>query len=393
MKFSHIKSVLIIFAFFYLVTCPWGLAYCQDLKLQETRVGPENAFTSFGYFNTSPESPDGKRLIYVIYNEPAIKGKVRGKLYICNRDLTSNRLVCDIPVRIDNHNAAFQQWIDNDTVAFSSPGSVRGAAYIVNADTGKIEHGPFKSAYVGPNSHNGKILLCVRYQPSNLGERGLYELDTKTGKTRLLFPITFFKKHYKQYKWKGDPDTSKWKIGHAKYSTDGSHIAFVIIPPGKGRKFHLFTSKPDTSDLIYFGPDKPMHYCWYDHNTLWGSDSEVNDGSLNNKYIKKWSRKKEMLEILAGPGCHLGTSPDRNYFAGETWYNSSPVQLFLYKNGNKNPVATIFNCVYSKMIWDLHAHVNPSFSRDGKRVYYNRAVSEKLKQAYFCDISKIVEND
>jgi hypothetical protein len=36
-------------------------------------------------------------------------------------------------------------------------------------------------------------------------------------------------------------------------------------------------------------------------------------------------------------------------------------------------------------------HPNPCFSRDGKRVYFNRPVSSEKTKAVYVDISEIVE--
>jgi hypothetical protein len=42
--------------------------------------------------------------------------------------------------------------------------------------------------------------------------------------------------------------------------------------------------------------------------------------------------------------------------------------------------------VEARTVWGLHMHVNPAFSRDGKRVYFNRAVAAGLSQAYYVDL-------
>ena len=40
-----------------------------------------------------------------------------------------------------------------------------------------------------------------------------------------------------------------------------------------------------------------------------------------------------------------------------------------------------------KVTWNMRAHVNPTFSRDGKRLYYNRATSETLNEVWYADLS------
>jgi hypothetical protein len=219
---------------------------------------------------------------------------------------------------------------------------------------------------------------------TNLGQQGLYELDTKTGKVRCIFENEDFV-GYKN-KWKGNNDPKKWTFTHSKYSSDGSHIAFTIVTDQQ----HLFTVKADGSDLRYWGPDKPMHFHWFDEDTLWGSDYLTDDGSPDNHYLKRWSRDKKLIEVLAGLGNHTAVSSDRMWFAAETDYRSDPVDLRVFRRGHTEPVALVFSHSFADLTWKKRAHVNPSFSRDGTRLYYNRAVSSNMKQAYYCDLKDII---
>ena len=52
-------------------------------------MGKGDASTVYAYYNTSPESPDGKRIFYLLYkNEPDDQQKsVPGELWICSRSL------------------------------------------------------------------------------------------------------------------------------------------------------------------------------------------------------------------------------------------------------------------------------------------------------------------
>ena len=42
---------------------------------------------------------------------------------------------------------------------------------------------------------------------------------------------------------------------------------------------------------------------------------------------------------------------------------------------------------FKNVTWDMRAHVNPAFSRDGKRLYYNRATSDAMNEVWYADLS------
>ena len=115
-------------------------------------------------------------------------------------------------------------------------------------------------------------------------------------------------------------------------------------------------------------------------------DDKVADGLPDNKELRRWRRDATVVETLGGYGCHPAMSPDRRWIATETWYGSEPVRLMLYKHGRLVPDRLLDVMVEAKTVWGIHAHVNPAFSRDGKRVYFARAVAEGLTQAYYVDL-------
>ncbi len=373
-----------------------GIVLAQDkYELVETRVSLPGQYSSFSIYNETPESPDGKRLTYVVYDEYPDPNKLvsRGQLWICDRNIENHKMIRPIEDVICNHNGAMQQWIDNDSIAYSGTHiSKIGKTYlersirVVNADTGELEHGPYTGGWAGAN-YEGKLLMMIQDNKNSLGARGLYELDTATGETRLIFTPEDFGSY--KYQWRGSDDPAGWFFAHGQYSKDGSHISFTVRTRGIEGRQYLFTCKADGSDLRCWGEDKPMHFHWYDEDTIWGSDSGVNDGLEDNKNCRRWDRDKKPIELLAGLACHTSVSFDREWVAGETWYNISPLKLFLYNKGNVDPAAVIFETDFTEIVWKGRGHVNPSFSRDGTRLYYNKPVSNNLKQAYYCDISEI----
>jgi hypothetical protein len=379
----------------------WNLALREwsipdDLpRLPELPVGPPRKTSSFGYYNESPESPDGRRLAYIVFDAPVNhQNPVEAfSLWTCSVDLREHRKVMDAPFPANLHNGAVVHWVDNSRIALGSDRG--GTIMVVNADTGAVEFGPYSPGWPGGTGHNGKLLLHM-IGASDLGPAGLYVLDTQSGAVDRLFTLAEFSAFHEALQWRGQADPARWRFVHGKYSTDGSHIAFTIHT-GKGGGQHLFTARSDGSRLSPWGrmaanrgADKPLHFLWYDADTLFGVDQECMDGTPNNLFVKRWRLDGTYIETLAGPACHLGMSQDRGWFAGETFYYDNPVRLHLYRSGETLPAAVIFEHEGIIPTWIDNGHVNPSFSRDGRRVYYNRPVDNERVQAFACDISPLL---
>ena len=83
---------------------------------------------------------------------------------------------------------------------------------------------------------------------------------------------------------------------------------------------------------------------------------------------------------------------DGKYFAGESWYKSNPIELRLYARGSRESLRKIFSHSFVRLTWDNGGrhHVNPSFSRDGMRLYYNKAVNENTSYAFSYDLTGLV---
>ncbi|MEM8873553.1 MAG: hypothetical protein AAGD32_04775 [Planctomycetota bacterium] len=373
----------------------------------ERRIGPEDAYTTLGIYGQSPESPDGTRVLYTVLDRSELSEHddlARGALWISDVDGSNTRKLRDIEFPIRVHNGVFQQWIDNDTVAYSGGHHFAGDVYLVNADTGETEHGPFEGAMLGDNSYDGYVLISVWDDAGNAAPQGLHELDSRTGRVKMLFTTSELATIYNEQWDDGSDDPRGWFIAHPKFSTDGSHIAFTVSTNNmldrsytsygnvKGKQ-HLFTAVRDGSDLRYWGIDKPMHFDWFDEDKLWGADIGVGQAIKEadaSHLMRVWDRDKNLVETVAGVGCHVARSADGRWYAGESWYRSNPVVMRLYRHGEMEAAAVLFESPYPDIVWETHrAHINPAFSHDSKRLYYKRPVGPNLVQAFVVDVDDV----
>jgi hypothetical protein len=56
--------------------------------------------------------------------------------------------------------------------------------------------------------------------------------------------------------------------------------------------------------------------------------------------------------------------------------------MSVFKKGQSNAYLQDTVSLDAHTTWTLAHHINPSFSRDGKRVYYNKCVAPEKVQAY-----------
>jgi len=372
--------------------------------LPETRIGPPEQHSAFGYFGTSPESPDGTRIAYIVY--PGPPGQEEGDLFpmdlwVSDSSLENPRLVARGIEKLTGggdatlHNGAMVQWVDNRRVVVG--GGRRGNVCVVDVDTGDVELGPYTRAWPSGVPHNGQIVLHTVHG-SNVGPPGLYRLDTSTGSVVKLLTAEDCLELMDTHGWVGSRETKTWRFTHSKFSPDGKKLAFAAVPGGGGQQ--LCIAKADGSEPKVFGrfednrgSDKPLHWHWYDSEHLIGVDQDTRDGSPNNLFIKIWDLEGNMVRAVAGPGNHIAISPDRQWILGESFYYENPTRLYVYRSGETKPAAVVFEEDGMLPTWILNGHVNPSFSRDGRKIYYNRPVNGRYSQAFRADLEPLLKPD
>ncbi len=339
-------------------------------------VGPEGLDSTFSYYNTSPESPDGNLISYVVILDEQNDRyqRLNGELWVCNTSLLEHRKVTDLNDFI-SHNGVNAQWIDNNSILYFDEGQVKA----VNLNGEQIIS-PFEAFSLGHEPFGDKFLYSKISEETNLYT--IYEFDISSNTHRLVADASAFNGILNVYSFSELRPIWDRRIRHLKYSPDGTKIAFRLDMGDEGETDnHLVTMTMNGEDIQFFGP-KPMHFAWYDNETIMGHDNQIDDGMPNNKSTRRWTREGEFMETIAGPGNHLSSNEDRSLFATESWYGENPVILKAYKRGQTNPFwqETVSSDNFS--VWELGNHINPAFSRNGKRLYYRKNSASGQSQAY-----------
>lgn len=353
------------------------------------QVGADGASTIFSLFNTCPESPDGHTIVYVrCIKEPSGRDNFTpAELWVCDRDLQQHRKVTDI-AGTAAHNGVEAQWVDNNRVAFFDNGMVR----LVDIRSGKdLLEKQIQADGLGHQPHQDKILYNI-YTDDGRGETGTYELDCNTQHIRLVLRVKDCAKiplpGYLQQK---DIDSLQhWRTLHSQYSPDGKRIAFRLDVGSTEKAQLLGICNVDGSGLKIM--NKALHFFWYDDTSIVGHLQVDKNGKRPEAPEKRftltrWDLNGNILqERMTPPGNHLAMSPDKQHFVSETFYQTKPVVVQWYTIGHPEATVTIAEFDPYDITWKRRFHVNPAFSRDGKRVYYSRPLNEKYAGTFFCEL-------
>lgn len=351
--------------------------------------------TALSIFDTNPESPDGKNLCFIRYSTIVHGGHggpvVNADVMIKNISSGKTRKIYD--VNTTNHNGVNAIWVNDSIVAFQVNHLKDFAVY--NISSGKSMFG-LVNGELGHKSFNNTIYYTVcnirlRSLDStrtkyNTIDEGIYRLNCLTGEKKQFVTKGDIVKAFiaQNHEITGNRAT----ILHVEPNPKGDKVLFDYRhrKSAGGGELQGFVNADGTG--IRWIPVRPMHVVWFDNNSMFGVDTFDPE-----KKIYRFDLQGNKMEMLGGTSTHVGSSPDRNWYVGESAYYSPEkdgfTRVYLYKRGVVKPVALLSEWNNSKITWTWVAHVNPSFSSDGKRVYFIRALNNEDKFEAVClDLSK-----
>lgn len=346
------------------------------------------------------ESPDGSRIVYA---RKADLTKPETEIWICSHDLKNHRKVFD--VHCGNHNGPSATFITNSLIVFRDvevegiPGERPAICVfrILDVDTGEVkykirakeshcsENGiyPFSlsSEYIGKNPDYPEIDKC-----------GIYLLNVTTGEIKLAASEEDILNMVREHGLTPNEHTAS--VSHVQLNPSATAVMMRLGVKDCPVFGALGCIDLDTGKT-HMIPDKPVHQLWFDDDTYMAT-RQFNQGrhiEMETSYIARFTKDGEELEVLGGISNHMDGSSDRQFFAGDRCYPDFSPNVYLYRRGDKNPIKTFEIPQDEHTTWKLQVHPNPSFSKDGKRLYFNRQCisnnGEYRCEAVFADISEI----
>ena len=358
-----------------------------------SQVAPKDGrHTMHSYFNTCPESPDGK---FVLFYSSTAKDGHRGEVVIRNRASGEEKVVATNINAEDAHRVACQQWLSNGKrVVFHGERSGTWFTWCVDLDTMKervlargqlagwgqpsTDFVPLYSPHWNPGEHRDMDLINVatgeKTTPVTVDalKRAYPEWFAKTfgeQKPSIFFPIlspdlkrVFFKMALKT----GDDPRSKSasaREGLICYSL--AEKKFLYMNPKWGHP----SWQPDSRHIT------EMHYTVFDSN----DGSSVQNPGLPTKAARAQATaagKPVAAALRDVSGDHPSVSPDGRLVVTDTIMTSfdGPRNewgvVLADPKGTGQIVLHHFDNSHGAKSWRV-SHPHPVFSADGKRIYFN----------------------
>ena len=349
--------------------------------------------TIHSYFNTCPESPDGR---FVLFYSSTAKDGHHGEVCIRERATGEERVLATNINAEDAHRVACQQWVSGGKrVVFHGERDGGWFTGCVDLDTAK-ERILAKGQLAGWGQPDSDIvpLYSPHWRPGAHPDLDL--INVATGETQTPVTVDALKQAY--------PDWFAKTFGEQKPS-----IFFPILSPDLKRVFFKMalatgddprsTKASARQGLICYGlAEKKFLYM----NPKWGHPSwqpdsrhitemhytvfDSNDGSMkaNPGMPTKAARAKALAEGKPAPefplrdvsGDHPSVSPDGKLVVTDTIMTSFDGArnewgvVLADTKGTGQIVLHHFDNSHGAKSWRV-SHPHPVFSADGKRIYYN----------------------
>lgn len=352
---------------------------------------PGESSTLWGMNGGQPESPDGK---YLVYTQKKSLQEPETQICICDRDTLENQRVL-FTVSCMNHNSASASWIDSDLIVFRDTVDSLPAFRILNVHTGQVKYGPV-FAKESHCAENGKYPFSVskEFLDRNPGypqisQCGIYTLDVRAGTVELVVTEEQIIGMVTSHGCTARENTAA--VSHVQLNPSATSVMMRLSVP-ECPVFGALGCVDLMTGATYLIKDKPVHQLWFDDDTYMAT-RQFYDGQkieMDSAYIARFSKSGKELEVLGGIGNHIDGAAGRGYFTGDRAYPGYQPNVFLYRRGEKTPLAEFDVPDEQETVWKLQVHPNPTFSRDGKRIYFNRPEAGGITKAGFVDITELV---
>ena len=354
--------------------------------------------TALSIYDANPESPDGKHLCYIRYPMIVQGGHsgtpVKADVILKNLNTGNSRKISE--VTCTNHNGANAIWINDSLISFMVNHLQGFAIYNINSDQsvfglvkGELGHKSFGNILIYTKCNKRLLGPDKKRIPFNTEEEGIHALNCKTGETNQIAKKIDIIKAFRTQ----NPNVTKneAQILHVEPNPNNDKIMFDYrhprYPDKRWEELHGFLLADGSG--IRWVKERPMHVVWFDNNSMFGVDTKDPE-----RKIYRYDLYGKKLEMLGGTSTHVGTSPDRKLYIGESAYYKPEedgfTRVYLYNRGEKEPYALLAEWQNTKITWEWVAHVDPSFSNDGERAYFIRASStEDIFEAVFINFTEI----
>jgi len=366
--------------------------YSEGYSIHQVSAGKSPAMHA--YIDICPESPDGSKITYFEF-----EGKVPGwgRVVVASRDGSNPKYISG-RIKGHDHDGARQQWKDNEHVIYGVEDEEFSVIYrLTDKSSRKVKGqiGMISETHGYGLSHNN--FPASKYKGEDRKPSELILMDTEKGTTKtLLNKQQMLTIHPRRSVIEKPEYKGLGVFKHPKWSPDGNQFFWVYMLELKGTNTKIVKSallSDQKGESITYVSEVGQHPMWYQKNSLLsyvrreGFDHFDNPSAQDiMEHPIDGSPGKPIVEEAIG--IHGSPSPDGKYFATDVfdWPEQGTHAVLLYNiaSGDYRVLARMKPEAGDRKN-SMHPH--PSWSRDGKRIYFNGTIAGTRRLCYI-DLSR-----
>lgn len=331
--------------------------------------GAKQCHTIHAYFNTSPESPDSR---WVLFYASVTAEAHEGELRILERATGRERVIARSVTIEDAHRAACQQWVSKGRrVVFHDVREGQWLVAAVDVENGK-ERILVRDRQVGWGQANADVVPVYGCHWNPGEHRDLELIDVETGMARTVVTASAVKAAYAQWIAKQFAQREV-SVFFPVLSPDLHRVFFKMASPAGGdfrsRKASLregLLCYELTQARFLFLREKWGHPAWHpDSRTI------IEPGNVLIQSDTGTIKRIPGLPVFRGS--HPSISPDGRLFVTDAMFSDGKGEYGIVVGrleGGDYVVIHRFDNSQGARSW-RRSHPHPIFSPDGKRIYFN----------------------
>lgn len=352
---------------------------------------------SLGYtWNIFKDNPAGNKVLYLRWpNGNSGSGLAPAELWHASPTGGNRTFITNDVGLADNHTNSWQQWINNNTIVYTRRAAADPSTWITRvADlNGNILRSfPTEPGFRAIYYHDGSGKVVGSFGGNTGSSTGplanVKLLDPFSGGVTPVLDTSAFEP------WKanwtslgGSANPQRWTVFHTYLNPAGTRIWLkmrVHNDSGVAVAEFAFSFNTSGGDIVFYNHDvNGAHNVWWDNNRIFHSHG------FNPTEIRNRNGSLSEAAPISGGANHPGLSPDRLFIAADSRSSSTTSNnVKLYAKGSSTALTTLYQTSFTGIVKNGEAHLMPSFSRDGTKVYVNKPVSESAARLMMYDISE-----
>lgn len=344
--------------------------WSADMTVRPVSTAP-NRHTIHTYFNVSPESPDGR---YVLFYVSTAEDGQSGEIHLLERSSGKEETLATNITTEDAHRAACQQWCnEGKTVAYHDCRNGQWVVAAVDLATRKetILARDYQLGMGSPREKSVPIYGC-HWKPGP--HRDLYMVNVETAEIRTIVKVDEVRAAYADWlnSTFGERDIS---LFFPVLSPDGKRVFLKIACGSGGGDFRSKNASQREGKIVYDLENKRLirMYQQWGHPS-WHPDSKRIFEKGNILFDPDAGTAKKLVPT---PSDHPSISPDGRVFVSDADVSKrdfAKLGDWAIAVGSSDTEDSVivhrFNNTLGAKSW-RRSHPHPAFSSDSMRIYFN----------------------